>query len=165
MTQKSSCHCAHQRSTSRCTPRGRFDNFPLQFWGGHNAWMQGHCINTQTDGVSWILIVLGIGLWGNLLFESWRHMERPWLEQLFQTRCSFQSHTFITNLSDLSEVFVFCVFARNAVLEYTTRYALDMMESTGSAPRCYLRLMRIRASKVYLWSSLSLVRCLTRIQT
>jgi len=82
------------------------DNLPAaRALCGHNAWMHGHCINTQTDGVSWILIVLGI------VFEG--------------------------------------VFYLNAVLEYTTRYALDMMESTGSAPRCYLRLMRIRASKVY----------------
>ena len=39
---------------------------------------------------------------------------------------------------------------RNNLLEYVTRYGLDMLESTGSAPKCYLKLMRIRSSKVQL---------------
>ncbi|CAK9046981.1 Uncharacterized protein SCF082_LOCUS26378 [Durusdinium trenchii] len=40
-------------------------------------------------------------------------------------------------------------FFLNSILEYTTRYALDMLESTGSAPKCFKRMMHIRASKFY----------------
>ena len=39
---------------------------------------------------------------------------------------------------------------RNSILEYTTRYGLDMLESTGAAPSCYLKLMRLRSSRVSL---------------
>ena len=40
--------------------------------------------------------------------------------------------------------------SRNSILEYTTRYGLDMLESIGAAPSCYLTLMRLRSSKVSL---------------
>lgn len=41
------------------------------------------------------------------------------------------------------------IYFLNSILEYTTRYGLDMLESTGAAPSCYLKLMRLRSSKVY----------------
>ena len=76
--------------------------------------MQGHCINTQTDGVSWILIVLGIvfeGIFYLNLVGTWND---PGLEQLFQTSwCSLKKATHISRIYLICQKFsCFTVFMR-----------------------------------------------------
>lgn len=52
------------------------------------------------------------------------------------------------------------IFFLNATMEYSTRYALDMLESTGTAPKFNLYLWHIRSSKLYSLS-VSCIQCLT----